>query len=373
MKAKKIPYHPYRHYVGIKLPKGDAKRNMLLTDTQHTVNIATLDAFGKKVSIDQLEVTLYKIDWKWWWDKSGDSLAKYVSAYRNDPIEVGRVSTREGVGQWQFEIKYPQWGRYMVRVCDPQGGHCTGQVFYIDWPGWAGRAKDQKGIGASVINLTADKEEYQVGETATINLPASKQGHGLVTIENGSRVIDRFWVKLTEQNKQIVIPLRAEMSPNIYVSLSLIQPHQGKNNDLPIRLFGILPIKVVDPQTKLTPQIIVADELLPQSVAEIKVSETEGKAMTYTLALVDEGLLGLTRFRTPNLHGYFYQKEALGVKTWDMFDQVVGAYGGELERILALGGDESLDADDASAKKKRFPPVVRVLGPFHLKAGSGTK
>ncbi len=62
--------------------------------------------------------------------------------------------------------------------------------------------------------------------------------------------------------------------------------------------------------------------------------------MTYTLAVVDEGLLGLTRFQTPNPWDHFYAREALGVKTWDLYDQVVGAWGGVLERMLAIGGDE---------------------------------
>ena len=57
-------------------------------------------------------------------------------------------------------------------------------------------------------------------------------------------------------------------------------------------------------------------------------SETAGRAMNYTLAVVDEGLLGLTSFRTPNLHAEFYKREALGVSTWDLFDEVAGAYGG---------------------------------------------
>ena len=60
--------------------------------------------------------------------------------------------------------------------------------------------------------------------------------------------------------------------------------------------------------------------------------------MDYTLAVVDEGLLGLTNFRTPNLHAEFYKREALGVSTWDLFDEVAGAYGGQLDRLLALGG-----------------------------------
>ena len=90
--------------------------------------------------------------------------------------------------------------------------------------------------------------------------------------------------------------------------------------------------------------------------------------MTFTIAVVDEGLLDLTRFKTPDPHSVFYAREALGVKTWDMYDLVLGAYGGRLEKVLAIGGDE--EATMAKNKKaQRFVPVVRYAGPFSLKKG----
>jgi uncharacterized protein YfaS (alpha-2-macroglobulin family) len=90
--------------------------------------------------------------------------------------------------------------------------------------------------------------------------------------------------------------------------------------------------------------------------------------MTYTLAVVDEGLLGITNFQTPRPHEAFYQREALGVLTWDLFDQVVGAYGGELDQLLALGGSDALQ-DGNEKTRRRFPPVVRFMGPFQLAKG----
>ena len=81
--------------------------------------------------------------------------------------------------------------------------------------------------------------------------------------------------------------------------------------------------------------------------------------MDYTLAVVDEGLLGLTNFKTPNLHAEFYKREALGVSTWDLFDEVAGAYGGELDRLLALGGSDAAGATNPDEGKSRFPPVVQ--------------
>jgi uncharacterized protein YfaS (alpha-2-macroglobulin family) len=90
--------------------------------------------------------------------------------------------------------------------------------------------------------------------------------------------------------------------------------------------------------------------------------------MTYTLAVVDEGLLDLTRFKTPNIWKEFNKRQALGVTTWDIFDEIIGAYGGTIDQVFAIGGDE-----EAKAKKgktaNRFKPVVTYLGPFRLKKG----
>ncbi len=91
--------------------------------------------------------------------------------------------------------------------------------------------------------------------------------------------------------------------------------------------------------------------------------------MTYTIAIVDEGLLDLTRFKTPDPHSAFYAREALGVKTWDLFDYVIGAWGADLERILSIGGDEGLNKNASTAKANRFKPVVQFMGPFHLEKG----
>lgn len=366
---QEMDYYPFENYVGIKLPKGDAERNMLLTDTEHTVSIGSLNAEGKEVSLPQVEVTLYKIDWKWWWDKTADSLAEYADSSHSSKLQQSVVTTTNGKGEWKFQIKYPEWGRYLVRACDLQGKHCTGKTLYVDWPGWAGRAQEEGSGAAAMLRFTSDKAGYKVGETAQIQLPETQAGRALLTVETSSQILEQRWLELNGQRGQVSIPITNAMAPNAYVSISLLQGHQNKQNDRPLRLYGVLPLLVEDPSTKLQPTIQAADEWKPESTQLFTVAEQTGRPMDYTLAVVDEGLLGLTRFQVPDLHKVFYRKEALGIKTWDLFDSVIGAYSGNLERMLAIGGGDEAQLDDAANKPKRFPPVVKFLGAFHLDAG----
>ena len=364
-----LDYHPYENYVGIKLPKGDAVRNMLLTDTKHVVKLGSLSAQGEPVGIKKVKVSLYKIDWKWWWDKSSESLAQYADSENAALLKQGIVSTNsDGDGSWDFEIKYPQWGRYLVRACDMNGEHCSGKTVYVDWPGWAGRAQEEGSGAASRLNLFSDKTAYVVGDTATVQLPEATEGRALLTVETGSEILSQQWVEFDGKRTQVELPITSQMAPNAYVHVTLLQPHKGKSNERPLRLYGIVPLEVADPKTYLKPVIEAASEWEPATTQKIKVSETNGKAMNYTLAVVDEGLLGLTNFKTPDLHRQFYVKEALGVNTWDLFDSVIGAYNGKLERMLAIGGGQS-DRNPDENRKRRFPPVVKVMGPFKLEAG----
>jgi uncharacterized protein YfaS (alpha-2-macroglobulin family) len=369
-----IPYSPYQSYVGIKLPKGDKARGMLLTDVDHPIKIATVDDQGNPVSRNGVDVRVYKIDWQWWWDTSSDDeLTNYNSREYNDEIVKGRANTgSDGTGTFNFQVKYPDWGRYLVRVTDPESGHVTGKIVYIDWPGWAGRAQEDNPGGAAMLLFSADKESYEVGETANLTIPSSGVGRALVSIENGTSVIASHWVDAAEKETNFSFEITAEMSPNVYVNVTLVQPHNQTANDLPIRLYGVIPLTVEDPNTHITPLLTMADELAPEKPVNISVKEQNGKAMTYTIAVVDEGLLDLTRFSTPNAWDEFYAREALGVKTWDVYDDVMGAFGGQLERLLALGGDED-GANRGKNRANRFKPMVKFMGPFELAAGETAK
>ncbi|MFC2111870.1 MG2 domain-containing protein [Bacteroidota bacterium] len=366
-----MPYSPYKGYVGIKTPKGDKARGMLLTDTTHTVELITVDPDGNPVSRSNLDVKIYKVSWRWWWDAGYDNLASFVGNSEHQPVFSTRVDTRNGEGSFRFRIDYPEWGRYLIRVLDPVSGHASGQTVYIDWPGWAGRAQRENPGGAAMLSFSADKQNYQVGEIASISIPSSGEGRALVSIENGSGVIDAHWVEATEPETRFDFEISPEMAPNIYVNVSLLQPHANSVNDLPIRLYGVIPLMVEDPQTRLFPELEMPDVLRPEEEFHVKISEQDGKECTYTIAMVDEGLLDLTRFPTPSPWDHFYAREALGVRTWDVYDAVLGAYGGKIEQIFAIGGgfDEEDAAEDSQSRAMRFKPMVRFLGPYTLGKG----
>lgn len=365
-----IPYYPFESFTGIRLPKGDEARGMLLTDTTHQVDIVTIDADGKPVTRQAVEVSLYKLRWRWWWDNSMEDPIYMTNSYAT-VISKGTVATPNGKGTWKFRVNYPEWGRFLVKAYDPVSGHSTAKIVYIDWPGWAGRARPGAD-GATMLSFSSDKNVYQIGEQATVVIPGSSEGRALVSIENGSRVINSYWVETQKGDTPFRFDITPDMSPNIFLHITHLQPHAQTINDLPMRLYGVIPIQVEDPATHLQPELKMPDVLEPGKEVAIQVSERSNRTMTYTIAVVDEGLLDLTRFKTPDPWKRFYAREALGVKTWDVYDKVMGAFGPGIERLLAVGGDGEVIGKEGDKNANRFKPVVKFFGPFTLKGGSTT-
>ncbi|MDO9512494.1 MAG: MG2 domain-containing protein [Bacteroidales bacterium] len=364
-----VPYYPYNSFIGINIPSVEKSRQTLVTDKNYPVDIISVDQQGRLLpGTKTVEVQLYKIEWRWWWDRSDEDLTNYNTSAYHKPIKRELLTLNNGEGKYNLKINYPEWGRYLLRVCDNQGGHASAKSFYVDWGSeYAHMSKDQPG-GATMLSFTSDKSNYNVGENVVLTIPTGNEGRAFISIESGSRIIQTHWVNVTTGQTKFEFKATQEMTPNVYVNVSLLQPHAQTLNDLPIRMYGIIPLMIEDPATKLQPIITMNEVLRPEEKTSISVSEKNGKEMSYTIAIVDEGLLDLTRFKTPDPWNNFYAREALGVKTWDLYDNVIGAWAAQLARMFSIGGDDYKRPKD-DKKAKRFKPVVISLGPFHLEKG----
>ena len=364
--TQSIPFSPFVSYVGINLnqPKG----KYIETDKDHVFDIVTVNSQGQPVNRSNLEYKIYRISWSWWWENSDESFGTYINNSSITPVASGKLQSSGGKTTFKFRVDYPSWGRYLVYVKDKDSGHATGGTIYVDWPESRGRSNKTDPSGIKMLTFSLDKDSYEIGETATAIIPAAAGGRALVSIENGSSVLHREWIEVTnEGDTKYTFEITPEMAPNVYLHISLLQPHAQTINDLPIRMYGIAPVFVTNRQTVLQPQIQMPEVLRPETDFNVTVSEKSGKPMTYTLAIVDDGLLDLTNFKTPDPWNEFYSREALGIRTWDMYDNVLGASAGAYSSLFSVGGDATLKPADAKAN--RFKPVVKFIGPFYLEKG----
>ncbi|MDR3250197.1 MAG: alpha-2-macroglobulin [Tannerella sp.] len=364
--SQSVPFSPFSSYVGINFNRKNDER-YFYTDEDRIFDVVTLNPEGKPVGC-KIEYKIYRIGWSWWWENNDESFDSYINNTNYRPVYSGVINTVNGKGQIKFRINYPNWGRFLVFVKDTESGHATGGAVLVDWPSWRGRSNREDPSGIKMLSFSLDKESYNAGEEVTVTIPeTASAGRALVALENGTEVLQREWVNLTAgSDTKYTFTATKNMSPNIYVHISLLQPHAA-TTELPVRMYGVMPLFVSDKESVLSPEITTPDVLKPETEFEVKVKEQNGKPMTYTLAVVDDGLLDLTNFKTPDPWSQFYAREALGIRTWDLYDNVMGANAGKFGSLFSIGGDG--DLGEAATKANRFKPVVLYLGPVSLKAG----
>ncbi|MFV1883014.1 MAG: MG2 domain-containing protein [Balneola sp.] len=361
-------YYPFKTLVGLKAPEAEDNRygNWLSRREAHAFKVVSVDEEGTPVGFKDLEYEVYRIGWRWWWERGSENISSFFERREVRKVLNGEITTRSD-GTNELNLSLPQGedgGRYLIRIVDPKGRHSASQVVYFSWWGSAGTS-----VSPARLTFNSDKETYNADEEVKLNIPSSKGSKILVSLETGSKILKTAWIDGQEDETTFSFYADASMSPTIYAHVMHIQQHAQKENDLPIRMYGVIPINIEDPFTKLNPQIETQAEFKPETNTTINISEENGRELTYTIAMVDEGLLDLTNFKTPQPHDVFYAREALGVKTWDMFEFVTSGFSGNISRILSVGGDGSEQALDPLNEANRFKPMVRFEGPFYLKAG----
>ncbi len=355
----------YSSYVGLKLPQSDWGGHYFKSGVNQSFPVVVLNTQGKPIPNRKLTVGLYQAEWDWWYNESNYAILKYNSDMHVGALKTFNLTTN-AKGEAAFSQTFDDYGNFMVRICDTESGHCTGDFFYTSrW----GNPPSNNGA-AQLLTVTTDKENYNVGDEIKLRIPSNANSKILISLEKGSDIDQIFKIQGKEKETIVSIPVTKEMSPNIYLNVSLIQPYSTNTSGLPLRMYGIANVKIVDPSKTLVPVIAAPKVIAPNEFFNIAISEKSGKDMAYTLAIVDEGLLDLTRFKTPDPINHFFAKQSLGINTWDMYDKVMNPYGQEIENLFSIGGDADNTNLNSVKKANRFIPTVKHLGPFTLKAGS---
>ena len=356
--------HPFTSYAGVKLPESRWGGKHISTTNGDEIEFVNVDTQGKPKANRRLKVGIYESRWSWWYNRSDRNIYKYNSDNHYGALDTFSVVTNaQGVASYKAEFA-DDYGNYLIRVCDEVSGHCTGEFFYTG--SWGGSTDEENTM--TKLNVSKNAESYRVGDEVKVTFPSSENANILITLESSDGVLQSEWIPSQGDQTEYRFRATQDMLPNIYVNVNMIQTWE-RENDLPIRMYGIIPIEINDPSTELKPMIDCADVFAPNSKVKVSVSEKDGKSMAYSIAMVDEGLLDLTNFKTPKPHNHFYAKQALTVRTWDMYDDVMNPNGNELEKIISVGGDGENVEGGSKKNANRFVPVVHFEGPHLLKSG----
>ncbi|WP_158546174.1 alpha-2-macroglobulin family protein [Adhaeribacter pallidiroseus] len=292
-------------------------------------------------------------------ERSPDEAYNYKSQ-RKETVVSSRVINIP-IGGAPFTFTPVASGDYEIRVLRPGASNYVAQGFYAYGFG------DTESTSFEVnnegeVDITLDKPEYEVGEEAKILFKSPFAGKILVTVER-DKVFSYHYLKTDKKAASLTLPIKDTFLPTLYITATALRP--VKDNSLPLTVArGFKPVTITQKSTKLEVAITAPETSRSQRTQQIKVNTAPNAEVT--LAVVDEGILQLKDYQTPNPYNFFYQKRALEVNAYDLYPFLFPEFTGKRS---SFGGDGyDLEKRINPLTSKRVKLVAQWSG--HLKTNS---
>jgi len=358
--------NPYPVFVGLKTR--DYWDGVRTGDTLR-VPIITLDENGKITAGRKLSVKVYQNRNYSWWESSENG--RWDFRKQKQTYLVHEETIKSGSSVKEFKWVPESNGMLAVEIEDVEGGHSVAQFIYASY--WGGSENIRSIPEASHLNLMSKKNNYDIGDSIYISFESPANGNALVSLENADKILETKFVRATAGKNVVSFVAAKNMMPNVYAVVSLFLPLKSVEGEKPMRYYGILPIKVEDEKTKLNLTLNAPKEIKPGEEFSIEITNPSKENASFTLAVVDEGLLDLTNFKTPDPWKFYFQKMALGIKTSDNYDEIIGALMPDMDSYLSIGGDGEAANMAGKQKTQRFKAVSLFSGVQEVKAGKTEK
>jgi hypothetical protein len=314
--------------------------------------VAAVNADGTPAAASQLRYQLVAEDWDYQWYYSNGSW-DYQVIVRDLPRESGELSvTADKPGRIAHAV---QWGRYRLEVFDSATGAAASYRFSSGWWATPGSASTP-----DKLQVVADKELYKAGDTAKISIKPPFAGPVLIAIAT-DRIIETRTVDATPDGTIVDIPVNADWGAGAYVLATAYRPSPAEATHIPGRAIGVAWMGLDPADRSLKIAMDVPSETLPRHSIEIPVTvtgATNADEAYVTLAAVDEGILQLTDFVTPDPVGYLFGKRRLGLDIRDVYGNLINGKDGR-RGTIRTGGDA-----EAMAHRGAPPPTIQMVALF---------
>lgn len=352
-----VPYDPWPLYLGLGVGSQEAA-----VGTRRRIPVAAVNRDGTPADVGAVLAVISRVVWH---SALVEMDGRFRFQTREELVEQERsvVPLSKGRGELSFLPK--DAGSYVVRLEEENSGSSAAARLFAYGEGSDGGAMPDR------VNITPTQKIYAAGEEARIRIAAPFPGRALVTVET-DKVVWRRVMDLSERETEISVPVTEAMAPNAYVTVWVLRPvAEDSVSWISHRALGVAPFAVDQRAFRLGMSLDVPENIVPGKTVAVSVQLAEGPGEV-SVALVDEGVLGLTDFATPDPWAFFARKRSLGVQAYDLYDDLLPSENGITPLLHPGGGGDAeamLRSSLSPVRGRRFKPLALVAPLVSTDAG----
>lgn len=269
---------------------------------------------GKAQGNVQAQVVISHLKYETVIERDGDRY-RYISQQK-ETVELSKAVTISASGE-VLPFTPTQSGEYVLKVMLPGSQNYVSSTFYAySWNDTDYTSFEVNREGE--VNISADKDAYQPGNKAKLLFSTPFDGKMLVTYSRNN-VLEYKYIDVKKKSASLVLDISEQHLPNVYIEATLFK--KITDTEMPLTVaHGVISLKVDDPKTRAEVTIKAADKSRSNMRQVITVNTLPNAEVS--VAVVDEGILQVTGFVTPDPHVWFFQKRALEVASYDVYKQL---------------------------------------------------
>ncbi|MDR2729471.1 MAG: alpha-2-macroglobulin family protein [Treponema sp.] len=326
--------------------------------TRNSVRMLSLIAINPKIertNVNELNLTITELRYVNALVRQPNGVYKYQSIQKEYPVSSRQIVIP--VTGLEYPLPTDTPGEYKLIITDPEDMEYNSLNFSV-----AGTDNIQRSLNRTAeLEITMNKNDFRIGEDIELMIKAPYAGAGLITIER-DKVYAYRWFRSSGETSMQTITVPTELEGNAYVNIQYLRAQDSPEIFMSPLSYGAVSFSISRENRTNRITLNVPDEAKPGEDFVIKYSTARrGKIIVYA---VDEGILQLAGYQTPDPLAFFFRKRALEVRTAQILDMVLPRYS-VVQSLAAMGGGggfEELSRNLNPFKRKQNVPVAYWSG-----------
>lgn len=341
---------PLPYFIGYK-PDGDL--SFIKQNSVRNISYVAVNPQLTKEEIKDLKIQLVSLHPVTTLVKKADGTYQYQSIIQSTVMSTKPFSIVE-TGP-DYPLPTQQIGDFSLSILDKENTVLSQLKYSI-----VGASQQPLARNAELA-IKLNKAEYKANEDIELQITAPYTGSGLITIER-DKVYATQWFKTDTSNSVQTIHIPADFQGNGYINVAFIRDWESPELFISPLSYSVVPFTVNHDNHDIKIELKTPKVARPGEPFTIDYqTDKPGKIIVFA---VDEGILQVARYNTPDPLAFFFQKHALEVLTQQTVDQILPKFiqDRELSAAGGDGGEENMASRLNPFKRKTDLPVVYWSG-----------
>lgn len=329
--------------------KPDGSLEWVRQGTERRVSLIALGPDAHPVAATGLTAVLSERRWISTLVKGEDNLFRYRSTEVSTQLSSSPLAIP--VEGFQYKVPASKAGTYLYEVKSASGDVLASFTFVVAGSGALARGLERN----AELQVRLAKTDIAPGEEIEMELRAPYTGAGIITIER-DRVYAVKWFKADSATSIQKIALPAGIEGNAFVHVAFVRGADSRELYASPLSYGVAPITISRARRTIALELKVAEKTRPQDPLEVDIKpDRRSRLIVFG---VDEGILQVAHYKTPDPLSRFLRKRALEVTTRQILDQILPEYSVALKAAAGGDGDDSLTKNLNPFRRKSVAPAV---------------